>query len=59
MVQWLYLIVVIAVLLLAWRFVVRPWLIKRTGPPDDRLLRSRTAAREARSRRRSEGDPFV
>lgn len=59
MAQWLYLIGALAILLLAWKFAVRPWLEKRAGPPDERRLGSRTAAKETRSRRRSEGEPFV
>ena len=51
MAQWLYLLVVIAGLVLAWRLVARPRLERRTRPVDERLIANRAAASEARERR--------
>jgi hypothetical protein len=51
MVQWLYLAGVIAVLLAAWKFAIRPWLERRASPVDDRHIASRSASTDARNRR--------
>ena len=56
MVQWLYLAGVIVVVLVAWKFAIRPWLERRAGPVDDRYTVNRSASTDARDRRRQHKD---